>query len=125
MKIYNLQSMGFRRGDVVFVKDTRPDSNPDSHVMRGDHPAVIVQNEMGNAFSSNLIVAFLTSQVKRLDLQTHVPIDHYSGLRPSMIKTEQLATIDKASVAGYITHLRSDDIALLNKALMVSLGLVA
>ncbi len=125
MKMMSLETIGFRRGDVVFVKDTRTDSNPDSHVMRGDHPAVIVQNEMGNAFSSNLIVAFLTSQVKRLDLQTHVPIDHYDGLKPSMIKTEQLATIDKSSVSGYITHLRSDDMALLDRALMVSLGLAA
>ena len=116
-------AVAFRRGDIVFVKDDAVKERSKNHILHGDRPAVIIQNQIGNTYSSNLIVAFLTSQIKRLEMKTHVPITWYEGLRPSMIQTEQLATIDKSAVLGYITHLREEDIVRLNRALKVSLGL--
>ena len=116
-------AVAFRRGDIVFVKDDAVKERSKNHILHGDRPAVIIQNQIGNTYSPNLIVAFLTSQIKRLEMKTHVPITWYEGLRPSMIQTEQLATIDKSAVLGYITHLREEDIVRLNRALKVSLGL--
>lgn len=40
-----------------------------------------------------------------------------------MIQTEQLATIDKRAVLGYITHLREEDMVRLDRALLASLGM--
>lgn len=123
MRSNELQMTTFRRGDVVFVDNTNTEEAPKNHVVHGNHPAVIVQNQMGNDHSPNLIVAYLTSQMKRLEMKTHVPITWYDGLKPSMIQAEQLATIDKSSVLGYITHLRDEDMVRLDKALIASLGL--
>jgi mRNA-degrading endonuclease toxin of MazEF toxin-antitoxin module len=47
----------------------------------------------------------------------------YDELKTSMIQTEQLATVDKGAVLGYITHLREEDMVRLDRALLASLGM--
>lgn len=123
MRLNCIPVTGFRRGDVVYVKNMASKDVQGNHLIHGDRPAVIVQNQKGNDHSPNLIVAYLTSQLKRLDMKTHVLITWYEGLRPSLIQAEQLATIDKGSVIGYITHLREEDMIRLDLALLASLGL--
>ena len=111
----------FTRGDIVFVEN--PLQEPHDHVFCGNHPAVIIQNQKANASAPNLIVAYLTSQLKRVELPTHVVIQWYEGLKPSMIQCEQLATISKNDVLSYVTHLRDEDMIRLDKALRASLSL--
>ena len=123
MRLNSIPVTSFRRGDVVYVKNSASKDVQGNHLIHGDRPAVIVQNQKGNDHSPNLIVAYLTSQLKRLDMTTHVPINWYKGLKPSLIQAEQLATIDKGSVIGYITHLREEDMIRLDLALLASLGL--
>ena len=38
----------FKRGDVVFVEN--PIQEAHGHVVAGNHPAVVIQNDMGNKF---------------------------------------------------------------------------
>ncbi len=111
----------FERGDIVYVEN--PLQEPHGHVSCGNHPAVVIQNNVGNAHSANLIVAYLTSQIKRLELPTHVVLQHYDRLKPSMLLAEQIATIDKTDVTEYIGHLRPEDMVRVDKALISSLGL--
>ena len=78
----------FSRGDIVFVEN--PMQTPHGHVVAGNHPAVVIQNDAGNEHSNNLIVAYITSQLKRLELPTHVVLQWYGGLKkvsvvPSLI----------------------------------------
>lgn len=113
----------FKRGDVVFIENTHQAADGNTHVVCGNHPAVIVQNQMGNDYSPNLIVAYLTSQIKRVEMKTHVLLTWYDELKTSMIQTEQLATVDKGAVLGYITHLREEDMVRLDRALLASLGM--
>ena len=108
---------GLKRGDVVFIKNTGSEIGKETHVVCGNHPAVIIQNQKGN------IVAHLTSQIKRVEMKTHVLLTWYDELKTSMIQAEQLATVDKDSVMGYITHLRDEDMVRLDRALISSLGL--
>ena len=56
-------------------------------------------------------------------MKTHVLLTWYDELKPSMIQAEQLATIDKRAVLGYITHLREEDMVRLDRALLASLGM--
>ena len=78
----------FKRGDIVFVDN--PIKKPHGHVVCGNHPAVVIQNQAGNDHSGNLIVAYLTSQLKKLELPTHIVLQHYSGLRKvSVLQAEQ------------------------------------
>ena len=123
MRINSIPVTNYRRGDVIYVKNITSKEAQGNHIIHGDRPAVIIQNQKGNEHSPNLIVAYLTSQLKRLEMKTHVPITWYEGLKPSMIQAEQLQTIDKGSVKGYITHLRDEDMVRLDRALIISLGL--
>lgn len=110
------------RGDIVFVDN--PYQAPHGHVVCGNHPAVIVQNDAGNAHSNNLIVAYITSSMKKLELPTHIVLQHYDGLRKvSVVQAEQIATIDKGDVLSVIDHLTDADMARVDGALMASLGL--
>lgn len=111
------------RGTIVFVKDLNRDSQ--GHVMRGPHPAVVVQNEKGNQHSPTLIICYLTSQLKRLEMRTHVLLQHYDHLRLSVVQAEQMTTIDKADILGVIEQLRPEDMARVDAALSFSLGLEA
>ena len=112
----------FLRGDIVFVEN--PIQTPHGHVVAGNHPAVVIQNNVGNEHSGNLIVAYLSSQLKKLELPTHVVLQHYAGLRKvSVLQAEQLATIDKGDVISIVDHLTDNDMARVDQALAASLGL--
>ena len=104
----------FNRGDIVFVEN--PMQTPHGHVVAGNHPAVVIQNDAGNAY--------ITSQLKRLELPTHVVLQWYGGLKKvSVVQTEQLATIDKGDVISVIDHLTDADMARVDRAIIASLGL--
>ena len=102
------------RGTVVYVRN----ENASGHVVNGIHPAVVIQNDIGNKYS-----AFLTSKVKRLDMKTHVVLQNYDNLRVSVVKTEQMATIDKRDILSVVEKLRLEDMARVDVAVRVSLGL--
>jgi len=108
-----------KRGDVVFVNNT----NESGTVMLGNHPAVVIQNDKGNQFSPNIIVCYMTSQLKRLEMKTHVLLQHYDNLKLSVVRAEQIATIDKNDVISVIGTLRPEDMVRVDAALKVSLGL--
>ena len=119
----------FNRGDIVFVEN--PMQTPHGHVVAGNHPAVVIQNDAGNEHSNNLIIAYITSQLKRLELPTHVVLQWYGGfilieailMKVSVVQTEQLATIDKGDVISVIDHLTDADMARVDRAIIASLGL--
>ena len=91
------------RNSIVFVKNPFPGSDS-SHIMRGDHYAVVCQNNMGNAYSDSIIVCYITSKVKRLDIRANVPIQHYAGLdyKPAMIKCGQIMTLDRDDIIDVV-----------------------
>lgn len=107
------------RGTVIYVRNEKASG----HVVSGTHPAVVIQNDIGNKYSPTVIVAFLTSQMKRLDMKTHVVLQHYDNLRVSVVQTEQIATIDKRDILSVVEKLRSEDMARIDAAVRVSLGL--
>lgn len=110
-----------KRGTVVFVGDVNKDSK--GHVMKGKHPAVVVQNEKGNQYSPTLIVCYLSSKLKRLEMKTHVLLQHYENLKLSVVQAEQMATIDRSDVLDVVEQLRPEDLARVDAALKFSLGL--
>lgn len=112
----------FRRGDIIFVRN--PFQEPHGHLNAGNRPAVVVQNDTGNRCSDNLIVAYMTSKLKKTKMPTHVILQWYGGLkRTSMVQTEQLATISAEDVMEIIDHLRDEDTERVNRALAASLAL--
>ena len=59
----------YQRGDVVII-DVPMLAN--SHIQAGKRPWVVVQNNVGNQFSSTSIVVPLTTKIKRLELSLGV-----------------------------------------------------
>ncbi len=115
-------TMVVRRGDV-FYADLNPVIGSEQGGIR---PVVVVQNDIGNKYSPTVIVAAITSKIKKAKLPTHVEIKSTeSNLETdSVILLEQVRTIDKRRLQRQITHLDIEMVEKINDALQISLGLI-
>ncbi len=94
--------------------------------MRGWHPSLVVQNDIGNEFSSVIIVATITSKISGVHLPTTVLVEPGDGgltLR-SLVHCGQLTTVDKARLGRFVGRLSAARMQAVDQALAVSLGLV-
>ena len=90
----------------------------------GTRPVLVLQNDDGNFYCSTLIVAPLSSKLKKLDLPTHVLLQRGRGLRlTSIVEVEQIRTIDKQRILDYIGKLSHEQMEKVDHAIHVSLGL--
>jgi mRNA interferase MazF len=117
--------MNVHRGDVVLV-----DFPFSSGTARKLRPAVIVQNDHNNRRLASAIFAPIISNIRRNAEPTQVIIDLSTAegrqtglLKPSVIKCENLATIEKQLIQRKIGTLPPPLIAQLETALKHSLGL--
>lgn len=116
----NIENYNYERGQVYWI-DLGEDTKGSEQ--NGFRPCVIVSNDMGNKYSTTLIVAILSSKIHKAKLPTHILLKkaEYKWLKKdSFIAMEQLRTIDKVRVSGYIGSINND---IFNKALEISLGL--
>ena len=89
----------------------------------GFRPVVVIQNDVGNRYSPTVIVAPMTSNIRKNILPTHVHVGRESGVRPSLVLLEQLRTIDKQRLKERICHIDDELLEQVNQALRVSLEL--
>lgn len=91
-----------RIGDVFTVN-----FNGEGHVQSGLRPAVIIQNNVGNVHSPNVIVLPLTSQMKKRNMPTHVLLKASESKLPrdSIVLCENPMTIPKSKLENFITEL--------------------
>lgn len=91
----------------------------------GTRPVLIIQNNVGNKFSSTTIIAAaITSKTAKSSLPTHIALKNVAGLdRDSLLLLEQVRTIDRSRIKGYIGTLDDKKMEKVNKALCISLGL--
>ena len=106
-----------RRGDVVMIDCGMVVGSEQS----GCRPAVVIQNNVGNRYSSTTIVAMVTSQEKHY-LPTHVRI-HRGFRMPSCVLLEQIRTISLKRVKKYLFSLGKADMMRIDEALKESLSL--
>ncbi len=114
--------MEILRGDV-FYANLNPVVGSEQG---GTRPVLIIQNDIGNRYSPTVIVAAITSRIKRAKLPTHVEIDEDDSEldRDSVILLEQIRTLDKKRLERRITHLSSEIIEEVDRAIEISLGLI-
>jgi mRNA interferase MazF len=92
----------------------------------GLRPVLAIQNDIGNKHAPTTIIVPLTSQIKK-PLPTHCVITatDTSGLsEDSLALAEQIRTIDKSRIKTVIGRASDEEIAELDKALLISIGLV-
>lgn len=90
----------------------------------GTRPVLVIQNNVGNSFSPTIIIAPITTRVKKLRQPTHIGIPPYFGLpQSSMAMLEQIRTIDKSRLGDYVGCLDDDVMDYIDEALGISIGL--
>lgn len=68
----------------------------------GIRPVLVVSPDHRNEHSPVVWVVIITSQIKRLDLKSHVLLPKVKGLpKQSMAEAEQLFTVDKRCLGEY------------------------
>lgn len=91
----------------------------------GVRPVIIVQNNIGNKYSTTVIISAITSKLNKAKLPTHVEIEGSSfGLaKNSVVLCEQVRTIDKRRLKMRLGMVDGATMRKIDKALMVSLGI--
>ena len=89
----------------------------------GKRPVLILQNDIGNEHSPTTIVAAITSKEKPKQ-PTHVSINSECLPKQSIVLLEQIRTIDKTRLCEYIGTVNGNDINRINKAIVVSFGII-
>ena len=107
-----------KRGDVYFVDC----GDVVGSEQGGIRPAVVIQNDTGNAHSSTTIVALITSRVTKNNLPTHVFVSENFKF-PSCVLLEQIRTISLSRIRNYILTLNNFDMKRIDDALRTSLNI--
>lgn len=110
-----------KRGDIYYAN-----LNPVvGSEQGGRRPVLIVSNDIGNTHSPTVIILPITSRVQtKAKLPTHTEVNNVEGLdKNSLILAEQIRTIDKRRLEGYVGRLPESMITKLNHALAVSIDL--
>lgn len=111
----------FLRGDIYYC-DLGKDNLVGSE-QRGTRPVLIIQNDIGNKFSSTVIVAMITTKDKNV-LPTHVDLYNYPRLQPKCtVLLEQIRTVDKIRLRDKVTTVSPDDMRNIDKAILISQGI--
>lgn len=119
IKMFSYGEKTFHRGDIYFCDFI----NIGGSVQSGLRPALIIQNDVGNECSPTVIVAPITTIVKKKNQPTHVHLGTEFGLEEdSMVMLEQINTVDKVvHIKEYIGSVTDDEtIRKINKAIKIS-----
>lgn len=106
-----------KRGEIYFIKSNHREEGSEQ---RGDRPAVIVSNDVGNEHSDIVEIVYLTTRPKA-DLPTHVITR--SATSPSTILCEQISTVSKQRIGEKLGVITEAEREAMDRALAISLGL--
>ena len=109
-----------RRGDL-FYADLNPVVGSEQGGIR---PVLVIQNDVGNHFSPTVVAAAITSRKAKNSLPTHILLENVPGLAPtSLLLLEQLRTIDRQRLRGYIGRISKEKMLEVDAALAISIGI--
>jgi mRNA interferase MazF len=110
-----------RRGEI-FLANLEPILGSEQGGVR---PVVIIQNDIGNQYSTTTIIAPITSSVMKKEYPTNVFIKKEDSAikRDSTILLNQIKAIDKRRILKKLGILDSFTMNKVDRALKISLGL--
>ena len=111
----------YRRGDIYFA-DLDPVVGSEQG---GTRPVIVIQNDTGNKHSPTLIVATVTTRIrKKENMPTHLLIKDNPAFREaSVVQLEQIRTIDKCRIDNYLGKVTPHEMVAIDKALSISLAM--
>ena len=97
--IHKMKKAEIRRGDIFsYDFGTRIGS-----IQSGVRPVLVIQADNFNANAPTVIVASITSVIKKRYLPSHIILGEDFGLtKPSMVLLEQIQTVNKDDLTEYI-----------------------
>jgi mRNA interferase MazF len=106
-----------KRGEIWLIKfDPKVGSE-----QGGERPAVILQNDLGNQYSSTTIVVPMTTTLR--EMPVHVSLRKTDGVEePCMLLLEQIHTIDKKRLIKRLGKVNEAKWKEILEALLYSLG---
>lgn len=115
--------MEFKKGEIYLINMTEVESDNSANV----RPVVIVQNDIANKYAPTLIVAPITSRIRRSKLPTQIEIDlTIDDLKhKSIILLESIMTISKERLVRKVGILSEYEILGINRGLEVSFDIRA
>ena len=110
----------YRRGDI-YIANLNPFKGSEQG---GTRPVLVLQNNDGNFFCPTLIVAPLSSKLKKPNLPTHFLLKNGRGLMTdSIVELEQIKTIDKCRIKRYVGKITRTQMSGVEDAIRESLGM--
>ena len=109
--------MEIKRGDIWYVESSYAAVGSEQ---RPGRPAIVVSNDKNNQHSSTVEMVYLTTQPKH-DLPTHVTIR--STIRGSTAICEQITTVAVERIGSYCGQATDEEMAAIDRAMLVSLGI--
>ena len=110
----------YRRGDI-YIANLNPFRGSEQG---GTRPVLVLQNNDGNFYCPTLIVAPLSSKLKKPNLPTHFLLKKGQGLiTDSIVELEQIKTIDKCRIQRYIGKITPEQMSGVEEAIQKSLGM--
>lgn len=103
------------RGDIFFISEGAYVGSEQN----GGRPGIIVSNDTGNKYSSNVEIVFLTSREKK-PMPTHVEV---LCKVPSTALCENIQTVSKERLSNFIRSCTTSEMKKIDQALLCSLGL--
>ena len=89
-------------------------------------PVLIIQDDHFDATASVTVCPFTTSLVDAPLIRIRIDPSENNGLdQPSSLMVDKITTIPKAGLGARLGRLRDDELVLLNRSLMVFLGLAS
>lgn len=111
-----------KRGEIYLVKF---DPTTGAEIKK-TRPALVIQNDIANAYSPITIVAAVTSKVGGMQYPTEVFVEKGEGgiKMDSIVLLNQLRSIDRSRIGKCLGTLKSETMEQVNRALEISVGLI-
>lgn len=89
---------------------------------QGIRPGLIIQNDIGNQYSSTTIIAAITTTIKKYPVTVMIEEGKAGLKKNSMVNLAQIITIDKSRLIKKMGNLEENKIQEVDEAIKVSLG---
>lgn len=106
-----------KRGEIWMV-NFNPGRGSEQKGMR---PGLIIQNDIGNQYSSTTIVAAITTTIKKYPVTVLIPKGKGGLKEESMVNLAQILTIDKGRLTKKLGALDVDKMQEVDGAIKISL----
>jgi len=109
--------MKINKGSIYYTNMVQNEKN--------STPVLVIQNNIGNEINSTTIITpIIEKEYKGKRKITHIELESLKNIRPnSIVCLEQIRTINKSELHGFVCMLKEREIRKIDKAIKISLGL--